>query len=163
MSDSQEAHGVIAIGGDHAGWPMKQLIQSWLSERGVTVLDVGTNGPESVDYPDFAVAVGTAIQEGRAQRGILVCGSGAGICIAANKMQGIRAAVCHDTYSAHQCVEHDNVNILCLGGRIIGEELAREIVITWLDARFSNDERHVRRCTKVHDIEHAEIAGVHSA
>jgi ribose 5-phosphate isomerase B len=125
---------------------------------GFEVVDLGTNGPDSVDYPDFADAVGRAVQGGQAGRGVLVCGSGAGACVAANKVVGVRAAVCHDTYSAHQVVEHDDVNVLCLGARIVGLSLAEELLRTWVDAAFSHDERHQRRLDKVLAIETRELA-----
>lgn len=149
---------VIAIAADHAGYELKREVGGWLEARGFEVLDLGTNGPESVDYPDFAEAVGNAIQQGRASRAVLVCGSGAGACVAANKMIGIRAAVCHDTYSAHQVVEHDDVNVLCLGARIVGLSLAEELVDTWVRAGFSHDERHQRRLDKVLALEARGIA-----
>jgi ribose 5-phosphate isomerase B len=143
----------IAVAADHAGLPLKQVVIDWLRGWGQEVLDLGTNDAASVDYPDYAEAVGRAIQDGRATRGIVVCGSGAGACVAANKLNGVRAAVCHDTYTAHQAVEHDDVNVLCLGARVCGEALAEDIVRTWLDARFSGDERHVRRLNKVIALE----------
>jgi ribose 5-phosphate isomerase B len=123
------------------------------------VLDLGTNGPASVDYPDFAEAVGRAVQDGRAWRGVVVCGSGAGACIAANKLRGIRAALAHDTYSAHQSVEHDDANVLCLGARIIGGALAEEIVLAWAKAEFTGEERHQRRLDKVMALETEELEG----
>ncbi len=143
----------IAIGADHAGYELKDEVGAILRREGFDVLDLGTNGPESVDYPDYAEAVGRAIQDGRASRGVVVCGSGAGACIAANKLHGIRAALAHDTYSAHQAVEHDDANVLCLGARIIGPALAEEIVLAWARARFSHDARHQRRLDKVMAIE----------
>src|SRR6187431_2764285 len=121
-------NGTIAIGADHAGYELKDELGGVLTAAGYDVLDLGTNGPESVDYPDFAQAVGQAVQDGRAWRGIVVCGSGAGACIAANKLRGIRAALAHDTYTAHQAVEHDDANVICMGARIIGGSLAEEIV-----------------------------------
>ncbi|MCW2960865.1 MAG: sugar-phosphate isomerase, RpiB/LacA/LacB family [Thermoleophilia bacterium] len=144
---------VIAIGADHAGYELKDEVGRLLGAHGFEVLDLGTNGPESVDYPDFAAAVGRAVQDGRAWRGVIVCGSGAGACIAANKLHDIRAALAHDTYSAHQSVEHDDANVLCLGARIIGPALAEEIVLSFANAEFSNDERHVRRLDKVRALE----------
>ncbi|MBC7645310.1 MAG: ribose 5-phosphate isomerase B [Thermoleophilia bacterium] len=150
---------VIALGADHAGFPLKSVLATYLAGHNVEVLDLGTHGPESVDYPDFAEAVGRAVLDGQATRGIIVCGSGAGACIAANKLVGIRAAVCHDTYTAHQSVEHDDVNVLCLGSRIIGEAVAEEIVDAFLKARFSGDERHLRRLNKVLAIESSELSG----
>ena len=148
-----DTHRTIAIGADHAGYLLKDELGGILAGAGFTVLDLGTNGPESVDYPDFAEAVGTAVLDGRAWRGLVVCGSGAGACIAANKLTGIRAALAHDTYSAHQAVEHDDANVLCLGARIIGGSLAEEIVLAWAHAEFSGDERHRRRLDKVLAIE----------
>ncbi len=143
----------LALGSDHAGFPLKQHLVTWLSAAGWTVIDVGTHDTTSVDYPDFAAAVGRAVQQGDADRGIVVCGSGAGAAIAANKMQGIRASVCHDTYTAHQAVEHDDMNVLCLGARIVGEAVAEELVTSFLGASFSGDERHARRLGKVMDLE----------
>ena len=123
---------------------------------GWEVLDLGTNSLRSVDYPDYAEKLGRAIQAGQAERGILLCGSGIGACIAANKLRGIYAGVCHDTYSAHQGVEHDDMNVLCLGARIIGPELVKEIVRAFLQARFTREERHLRRVNKVRKIENQE-------
>ena len=120
---------------------------------GYETLDVGTTSTAPVDYPDYAEAVGDAIRTGQAERGILICGSGVGVSVAANKMPGIRAAVCHDCYSAHQGVQHDNMNVLVLGSRVIGPELARDLVKEFLDANFSEEERHVRRLQKVYSIE----------
>lgn len=144
---------VIAIGADHAGYELKDEIGRILDRAGYAVLDLGTNGPESVDYPDYAEAVGRAVQDGRAWRGIVVCGSGAGACIAANKLRGIRATLSHDTYSAHQAVEHDDANVLCIGARIIGSALAEEVVLAFAAAKFTNEERHRRRLDKVLAIE----------
>lgn len=144
---------IVAIGADHAGYELKDEVGGVLRSAGFEVLDLGTNGPESVDYPDFAEAVGRAVQGGRAWRGVVVCGSGAGACIAANKLHGIRAALAHDTYSAHQAVEHDDANVLCMGARIIGGALAEEIVLAWAGAEFTGDERHARRLGKVMAIE----------
>jgi len=147
----------IAIGSDHAGFRLKTKIISFLKEKGFEVIDVGTNNENiSVDYPDFAKKVALKIINKESDRGIIICGSGVGASIAANKIKGIRAAVCHDTYSAHQGVEHDDMNVLCIGGRIIGEELAKEIVISFLNARFSNEERHIRRLNKVKYLEEGE-------
>ncbi|MFP3853400.1 MAG: ribose 5-phosphate isomerase B [Anaerolineales bacterium] len=143
----------IAIACDHAGFPLKDLIISVAEGLGHEVFDLGTDSTESVDYPDYAEKLGRAIQKGEAERGILICGSGVGAAVAANKMKGIRAGLCHDTYSAHQSVEHDDVNVLALGARIIGEELAREIVVEFLSAEFSGEERHVRRLGKVKALE----------
>ena len=146
----------IAIAGDHAGYALKQMLADELKAEGWDVTDLGAHSTEPSDYPDFARAVGNVITAGMAERGILVCGSGAGASIAANKIRGIRAAVCHDTYTAHQAVEHDDMNVLCLGSRVIGTMLAREIVRAFLEARFSNEERHVRRVKKVLEIEKAQ-------
>ncbi len=143
----------IALGGDHAGFPLKQVVAERLNGTSVSLTDCGTNSSESCDYPDFAVAVAKEIIEGRADRGIVVCGSGVGVSVAANKIPGIRAAVCHDTYSAHQGVEHDDMNVLCIGGRIIGSELAFEIIDSFLQARYVPQERHARRLEKVLKIE----------
>ena len=143
----------IALGGDHAGFPLKQVVVERLNGISVSLIDCGTNSSESCDYPDFAVAVAKEIIEGRADRGIVVCGSGVGVSVAANKIPGIRAAVCHDTYSAHQGVEHDDMNVLCIGGRIIGSELAFEIIDSFLRARYVPQDRHARRLEKVLQIE----------
>jgi RpiB/LacA/LacB family sugar-phosphate isomerase len=143
----------IAIGGDHAGFHLKQELAAWLREQGHEITDLGTHSTEAADYPDYARAVGGHVSSGAAERGILICGSGVGTCIAANKVKGVRAAVCHDTFSARQGVEDDDMNTLCLGARVIGFELAREIVAAFLKARFSNAERHQRRLRKVLDIE----------
>jgi RpiB/LacA/LacB family sugar-phosphate isomerase len=145
----------IALGCDHAGFLLKQVVAETIRKAGHQVLDVGTDSPEPVDYPDIAERVGKAIVEKRAQRGILLCGSGVGACIAANKIPGVYAGVCHDTYSAHQGVEHDDMNVLCLGSRIIGVELARELTLAYLAARFSKEERHRRRVGKIRAIESA--------
>ncbi len=147
----------IAVACDHGGFPLKEAVIEAVRAAGHEPLDLGTDSAESVDYPDYAEKLGRAIQRGEAERGVLICGSGVGASIAANKMQGIYAAVCHDTYSAHQGVEHDDMNVLCLGARIIGPELAKELVTAFLGARFlGNDpgqERHARRVGKVRKIE----------
>ena len=143
----------IVIGSDHAGFAMKEDLAGQIRKLGHDVLDVGAYNAEPSDYPDFAEAVGKAVIEGRAERGVLICGSGVGVSVAVNKIPGIRAAVCHDAYSAHQGVEHDNMNVLVLGSRIIGPELARELVRTYLAAQFSGEERHLRRLAKVDAIE----------
>ena len=143
----------VAFAADHAGFDMKQWLIAALSEDGHELIDLGTNNREPVDYPDYARALGEAILAGRAERGILVCGSGVGACVAANKIKGIRAGTCHDTYSGHQGVEHDDMNVLCLGARVIGTAPALEICRAFFGARFSNDERHVRRVAKTRDIE----------
>jgi ribose 5-phosphate isomerase B len=143
----------IVIGSDHAGFALKSNIGDLLRSLSLDVLDVGAFNENPSDYPDFAEAVGNAILDGKAERGILICGSGVGVGVAANKMTGIRAAVCHDTYSAHQGVEHDDMNVLVLGSRIIGEKLAEELVKSFLNARFTNEARHVRRLNKVKALE----------
>jgi RpiB/LacA/LacB family sugar-phosphate isomerase len=143
----------VVIGSDHAGFGLKKSLVEYLSRMGHEVLDVGTDSTEPVDYPDFAKAVGKVINQGRADRGILICGSGVGASVAANKIPGIRAGLCHDTYSARQGVEHDNMNVLVLGARVIGSELAKEIVRVFLDARFTNEERHSRRLKKLYELE----------
>lgn len=143
----------ISVGADHAGYGYKAILVQHLEAGGYDVVDEGTFGPESVDYPDFAAAVAGRVARGEADRGILVCGSAVGVCIVANKVPGIRAGVCHDTYSAHQGVEHDDMNVLCLGERIIGIALAREIVDIFLAARFSGDDRHRRRLDKLEAVE----------
>ena len=143
----------VAIGADHAGFTLKQDLAAELRRLGHEVLDLGTNGPAPVDYPDFAQAVGQAVIKHEVDRGVLICGSGVGASVAVNKMPGIRAAVCHDTYSAHQGVEHDDMNVLVLGSRIIGTELAYELLRAFLGAQFSGEERHVRRLAKVKAIE----------
>jgi ribose 5-phosphate isomerase B len=144
---------IIAIGADHGGYLLKTRIAELLKTLGHEVHDLGTNSEDPVDYPDFALAVSQEILMKKAARGVLICGSGVGACVAANKFPGIRAAVCHDTFSAHQGVEDDNMNILCLGARVIGTELAKEIVKTWLSAAFSGAERHKRRLSKIEKIE----------
>jgi ribose 5-phosphate isomerase B len=144
----------IVVGGDHAGFALKEAIAGALRKAGHALLDVGGFSAELPDdYPDYAEAVGTALLEGRAERGILVCGSGVGVSVAANKIPGVRAAICHDVYSAHQGVEHDDMNVLVLGGRVIGEALALELVSAFLGARFSGEERHRRRLEKVKALE----------
>jgi len=144
---------IIAIGADHGGFRLKQQLVAPLTEIGHTVKDHGTFSEEAVDYPDYARAVARCILEKNAERGILICGSGVGAGVAANKFPGIRAAVCHDTFSAHQGVEDDDMNVLCLGARVVGPELAKEIVRTFLKATFSGAERHVRRLRKISEIE----------
>ena len=143
----------IALSGDHAGYEMKRDLYAWLDARSHQILDLGTHSTAPVDYPDCAESVATAVRERRAERGIIVCGSGAGVSIAANKFPGIRAGVCHDTYSAHQAVEHDDMNVLCLGARVIGIALAQEIAAAFLGAQFSGEERHQRRLNKILSIE----------
>lgn len=143
----------MAIASDHAGFALKQALVERLGEAGHAVSDLGTDSEEPVDYPDYAAAAGQAVQEGKAERAILVCGSGAGAAIAANKLRGIRAAMVSDSYTAHQCVEHDDANVMALAARVIGEELAWELVTGFLAARFSGEERHVRRLQKVEAME----------
>ena len=143
----------IALAADHAGFELKEKIAGYLKAKGFEVMDLGTHDEEPVDYPDFARAIGEALQQQKADRGILICGSGVGACVAANKMSTIRAGLCHDTYSAHQGVEHDDINVLCLGARVIGEELARELVSAFLAARFTGEERHRRRLDKIKAME----------
>ena len=147
----------VAVACDHAGFPQKQIVLDVVRASGHETLDLGTYSTNPVDYPDFAEKLGHSIQDGEAERGILLCGSGVGASIAANKMKGVYAAVCHDTYSAHQGVEHDDMNVLCLGGRIIGPELIREIVTAFLKAHFigngPGEERHSLRVAKVRKLE----------
>ncbi len=144
----------VAIGGDHNGFEYKCRFGLALKNRGFDVIDVGpVELDPSDDYPDFAIGVGKAIQEGRADRGIVICGSGVGASIAATKLRGVRAAVCHDTYSAHQGVEHDDMNVLCIGSKIVGSELASELIDAFLAASFTGEERHVRRLSKVAELE----------
>jgi RpiB/LacA/LacB family sugar-phosphate isomerase len=143
----------IAIASDHAGFKLKQDLVEYLGELGHTVLDLGTNSEDPVDYPDYAVAVGNAVLGGAAERGVLICGSGVGASVAANKLRGIRAGLCHDTYSAHQGVEHDDMNVLVLGARVIGPALARELTTAFVHATFSGEARHVRRLNKVKALE----------
>ena len=144
----------VAMGADHGGFYMKVELLHWLQERGYDVMDVGAYEIDpSDDYPDFADSVAQVVANGQADRGILICGSGVGASITANKVPEVRASLCHDTYSAHQGVEHDDMNVLCLGERVIGIELARELVATFLDARFSGEERHQRRLNKLLAIE----------
>jgi RpiB/LacA/LacB family sugar-phosphate isomerase len=139
----------IALGADHAGFELKQQVGAFLTRQGHEVIDLGTHSTAPVDYPDYAEAVAQAMLAGDADRGVIVCGSGAGVSIAANKFSGIRAAVCHDTYSAHQAVEHDDMNVLCIGARIIGSALACELVEAFVGASFSREERHQRRLNKI--------------
>jgi ribose 5-phosphate isomerase B len=144
---------IVACGFDHAGFPLRDRLLAAVEANGHEVLDLGTHSTEPVDYPDKALDVGRAVVSGQAERGIIVCGSGAGVSVAACKIHGIRAATIHDTYTAHQAVEHDDVNVLCLGGRVIGSELAAEIVGAFLGAVVSDEERHVRRRAKIDEIE----------
>lgn len=132
---------------------MKEHLATWLAESGHAVYDLGTHSSDPVDYPDYAASVAQAVLDGRADRGVVVCGSGAGASIAANKLRGIRAGVAHDTYTAHQMVEHDDVNVLCLGSRVVGVALAEDLVDTFLGAQFSREDRHVRRLDKIRSLE----------
>jgi len=143
----------IVIGSDHAGFTLKNSAGDLLRSLGHQVLDVGAFNENPSDYPDFAEAVGRAVLDGRAERGVLICGSGVGASVAANKLIGIRAAVCHDTYSAHQGVEHDDMNVLVLGSRVIGVKLAEDLVKSYLGAKFTNEERHARRIAKIRALE----------
>jgi RpiB/LacA/LacB family sugar-phosphate isomerase len=143
----------IAVAFGHAGFSMKDPVIEAVLGAGHEPVDLGTFNCDSVDYPDYAEKVGLAIQKGEAERGILVCGSGVGASIAANKMKGIYAGLCHDTYSAHQGVEHDDMNVLCLGGRIIGPEIAKELVKSFLSAEFTGEDRHARRVAKIKKLE----------
>jgi len=143
----------IVLGADHAGFEMKQNLVEFVRELGHETLDVGTDSTRPVDYPDFSEAVALAVRTGQADRGILICGSGVGASIAANKIPSVRAGLCHDCYSAHQGVEHDAMNVLVMGSRVIGPELARDLVKTFLSAKFSAEERHVRRLEKVKLLE----------
>jgi ribose 5-phosphate isomerase B len=144
---------IIALGSDHAGFELKEKVLGWLRDAGVEVLDCGTHDCNAVDYPDFAAAVARGVVSGEAEKGIVVCGSGAGASIAANKVRGCRAALAHDTYTAHQCVEHDDVNVITFGSRVVGEALVEEIVRAFVAAKFSGEERHVRRLEKVLKLE----------
>lgn len=143
----------IAIGADHAGFEMKRDLAGYLAQQGHEITDLGTHSTAAVDYPDIADAVASSIRNGQADRGILVCGSGAGAAMAACKFPGIRASVCHDTYSARQAVEHDDLNVLCLGSRVIGPALARTLTEAFLSVGFSGEERHMRRLAKIDAIE----------
>lgn len=143
----------LAIGGDHAGFPLKGPVIELLRDAGYFVQDYGTHSTEPVDFPDIAATVCDAVRNGAADRGILVCGTGVGACIAANKIPGIRAALCHDTYSAHQSVEHDNVNLLCIGAQIVGIKLVAEILHAFLNAEFSTEEHFRRRVAKLAELE----------
>ncbi|HWC53464.1 MAG TPA: ribose 5-phosphate isomerase B [Chitinophagaceae bacterium] len=144
----------IAIASDHAGFQYKNILLQEIRDKGYEPIDLGAYSEQTEDdYPDHAEDIAKTILKGEAEKGILICGSGVGVSVAANKFKGIRAGVCHDTYSAHQCVEHDDVNVLCIGQRVIGIELAREIVLTFLAATFSHEPRHQRRLDKIRDIE----------
>ena len=143
----------VALGSDHAGFELKQVLRGHLRDHGFEVRDLGTTSTEPVDYPDFAEAVALSVIRGETERGILICGSGVGASVAANKVPGIRAGLCHDCYSAHQGVEHDNINVLVLGSRVIGTELAKDLAATFLNARFTAEDRHQRRLAKVIKLE----------
>ncbi|MGQ9616231.1 MAG: ribose 5-phosphate isomerase B [Spirochaetota bacterium] len=144
----------VVMGSDHAGFNLKKELAGFVMGQGHEVIDVGTESTDPVDYPDIAEALGKVLLENRADRGIFICGSGIGASIAANKIPGLRAGLCHDTYSAHQCVEHDNVNVLVLGARVIGVELAKEITRAFLQAEYTAEERHQRRLKKLSALEH---------
>ncbi|HXF60454.1 MAG TPA: RpiB/LacA/LacB family sugar-phosphate isomerase [Caldilineaceae bacterium] len=143
----------VGVGNDHAGLPIKAAVLAELEELGHEVVDLGVNEDRSVDFPDYAGAVGRALQRGEIERGILICGSGVGMAIAAGKLHGVRASIAHDTYSAHQGVEHDGMNVLCLGARIVGDALARELVRAFMAARFQEEERFKRRVNKIIALE----------
>jgi ribose 5-phosphate isomerase B len=148
----------VAVACDHAGFPLKDTVMDAIRKAGHEVIDLGTDSTAPVDYPDIAEKIGRAIQRGETDRGIVICGSGVGAAVAANKMLGVRAGLCHDTYSAHQCVEHDDVNVLALGARIIGPDVAVEVVHAFLAAQFTGEERHVRRVNKILAIERSEAS-----
>lgn len=143
----------VVVGSDHAGFPLKLEMAEILRGLGHDVVDVGTHSTAPVDYPDSAAAVGRAVSAGNAERGVLICGSGVGASVAANKIKGVRAAICHDVYSAHQGVEHDDMNVLVLGGRIVGPALATELVRAFVGARYTAEDRHARRLAKVLALE----------
>ena len=149
----------IAVGFDHAGFPLKKTVLEAVRDAGHEAIDLGTNSADPVDFPDYSEKVGHAVQSGEAERGILVCGSGVGACIAANKMKGVYASICHDTYSAAQGVRHDDMNVLCLGGRVVGSELAVDLVRAFLEAHYVGNEvggeRLARRVGKIHQMEDA--------
>ncbi len=147
----------IVIASDHAGFEYKNILLAKIKADGFDITDLGTFDTKPVDYPDCAADVATAIQQGRADRGILICGSGVGVSVAVNKFKGIRGGVCHDTYSAHQCVEHDDANVLCIGERVIGIEPAKEIITAFLQAKFTHEERHQRRLDKINAIESSNM------
>jgi RpiB/LacA/LacB family sugar-phosphate isomerase len=149
----------LVIGSDHAGFKLKNSMGDLIRSLGHAVLDVGAFNENPSDYPDYAEAVGRAVLDGRAERGVLICGSGIGASVAANKMAGIRAGICHDSYSGHQGVEHDNMNVLVMGSRIICEKLAEDVLRAFLHANFTNEERHVRRLAKVHALEEHMLKG----
>lgn len=143
----------VVLGSDHAGFELKECLRAFIEGQGHEVLDVGTTSEAPVDYPDYAALVAHAVLEGRAERGVLICGSGIGASVAANKFKGIRAGNCTDAYSAHQGVEHDDMNVLVVGSRVIGIEVAKELVRNFLTAQFTHEERHERRLAKVREIE----------
>lgn len=145
----------LAVGGDHAGYSLKQMVIERFTDVVGELIDCGTHDEESCDYPDIAVEVAERLNSGEADRGLMICGSGVGVSVAANKITGIRAAICHDTYSAHQGVEHDDMNVLCIGGRVIGSELAFDIIRAFLGARYEPEERHARRLRKIIALEEA--------
>lgn len=150
----------VALAADHGGFPLKAELLPWLRSQGYRVENQGANSLEPTDdYPDFAVSVAEAVTSGRTERGIVICGSGVGASIAANKVPGVRACLCHDVYSAHQGVEHDNMNVLCLGARVVGVDLAKDLVKAFLNARFTGEERHRRRLDKVAAIEKRALQG----
>lgn len=149
----------LVIGSDHAGYQLKNAMGEFLRSLGHEVVDVGAYDEKASDYPDFAEKVGAGVLDGRGERGILICGSGVGVSVAANKIPGIRAGMCHDTYSAHQGVEHDDINVLVMGSRVIGSELAKDLIRSFLGAKFTGEERHMRRLSKVKAIE-AKYMGV---
>ena len=149
----------IAVGADHAGYPLNETIIAALKSEGHLVIDFGTHdGAQPDDYPDYAYRVARSVQRGECERGVLICGSGVGASVAANKLKGVRACLCHDTYSAHQGVEHDDINVLCLGARIVGVELALELLRAFTGARFSGEERHRRRLAKIKLIEDGQFS-----
>ena len=149
----------IACAFDHAGFPLKQLVLEVVAAAGHDPVDLGTNSTDPVDYPDTARAAAELIRAGQADRAVVVCGSGAGVAVAACKFPGIRAACAHDTYTGHQAVQHDDVNVLCLGARVVGPALAAEIIAAFLAAEFTGEERHARRLGKINAIEHEFTAG----
>jgi ribose 5-phosphate isomerase B len=145
----------IVIGSDHAGWALKGAVIAHVKALGHEVIDVGSHDPKPVDFPDIASALTSKVLSGEAQRGIMVCGTGVGASIAANKVRGIRAAVCHDIHSAHQSVEHDDVNVMCIGAQIVGPWLANDLVASFLEAKFVDNEDHRRRVAKLHEMDSA--------
>jgi len=150
---------IIAVASDHAGYPLKKTVLDVIRDCGHEAIDLGTDSTESVDYPDYAEKAGNAIVDGKADRAVVICGSGVGACITGNKIVGVYACLCHDTYSAYQGVEHDQMNMLCLGARIVGSELAKQIVRSFLRAIPSEDDRHQRRVGKIKRIEKQQLCG----